>query len=201
MNRIVFALIWCTALLVGCQREVSGLPAPGSSYDISLLSLAAVEKIGGMDHLTREVDTDEPLVDTYLTEGPCHEVSDQRTAFGDGWIYFRSVADTVDREHGDPLAPIVSLVQNVIAYPDDDGARAVFERYVVTMGDCAASGSPGLNGKVERPDQGTAIWVTEGMASVFAIKGTVLVSASAVAVPDAERVAIDMSRAILDRIA
>lgn len=201
MSRTVLALVCCAALLVSCQREVSGSPAPGSAYDSSFLSLAAIEEIGGIEHLTREVDTDEPLVDTYVTEGPCHEVSDQRTAFGDSWIYFRSVADTVDRRHGDPLSPMVSLVQNVIAYPDDDGARAVFERYVVMMAECAASGSPGLNGKVERPDGATAIWLTEGMASVFAIKDTILVSASAVAVPDAERVATEMSRAILDRIA
>lgn len=200
MSRMVLALVCCAALLVSCQREVSGSPGPGSGYDSSLLSLAAVEELGGIDHLTRAADTDEPLVDTYVTEGPCHEASDQRTAFGDDWIYFRSVADTVDRGNGDALVPMVSLVQNVIVYPDDDGARAVFERYVVTMADCAASGIPGLNGKVERPDGATAIWLTEGMASVFAVKDSTLVGASAVAVPDAERVATEISRAILDRI-
>lgn len=201
MSRTALTLVCCAALLVGCQREMNGLPTPGSVYDTSLLTISAVEEIGGIDNLTRRVDTDEPLVDTYVTEGPCREVSDERAAFGDEWIYFRSVADTVDRRSGDPLSPIVSLVQNVIAYPDHADARAVFERHAATMADCAASGAPGHNGTVEHADDATVIWVTEGMATVFAIKDAALVSASAVAVPDAERIATEISRAILDRIA
>ncbi|MGW0161795.1 hypothetical protein ACWDUN_21040 [Mycobacterium sp. NPDC003323] len=101
---------------------------------------------------------------------------------------------------GQPPAPMVSLVQNIVAYTDGVAARTVYDRYVESMVACAASGILGDDQTVDRRDEETAVWVAGGMTSVLAIDESTLVGTSAVAVPDAEYVAIEMSRAILDRI-
>ncbi|MGU3653942.1 sensor domain-containing protein [Mycolicibacterium sp. A43C] len=200
MIRTVIVLLCCAAVVTACQQAVDGQPIARSAADVSILSQSVVEELSGIEDLSREVDTDQPISDTYLADGACRGVADQRAAFGNAWTSFRSVADTVPIRPDMPLAAMVSLVQNVVVYPDGAAARTVFDSYVPLMVQCADSGTLGLEGNVERRDDGTAVWVTEGMASVFAIEGSILVGTSAVAVPDAERVAIKMTRAILDRI-
>lgn len=193
-------IVGCLTLSVlGCQRPVEGAPEPGSLVDTLPLSNSAVKDLSGFDRLTREVDSDQPTRDTYLTDGPCHAMADQHIAYGDVWTGFRSIADTADLTDG-PLSPIVSVTQNLVAYPDDAAARAVFDRQAAAMADCAALNMLGLEGAVVRPDSETAVWVNEWKATVFVIKAAFLVDVSVVALPDAERVASDISRAIVDRI-
>lgn len=100
----------------------------------------------------------------------------------------------------DRLSPIASVAQTVIAYPDSAAAREVFDRHANTMAECAALKTPGLDGEVIRPDSRTALWLNDGMATVFAIEAATLVDVSVVALPDAARIASNVSKAITVRI-
>jgi hypothetical protein len=126
-------------------------------------------------------------------------MADQGVAYGATWLQFRSVADSA-KLTANRLAPVASVAQTLIAYPDALAARDVFDRHANTMTECAALEIPGLAGAVTRPDSRTASWLTDGMATVFAIEATTLIAVSVVALPDAARIASDVSQAIIDRI-
>jgi len=201
LMRTALLRLGCALALAGCSQQVAGEPRPTSFVDTLPLSLTAVQEISGFDGLRREIDTDQPAPDTYLPEGPCHEMADQQIAFGDSWTHFRSVADTGDLEPADRLSPIVSVAQNLVAYTDDSTARKAFDHHVLSMTDCAAQNMLGLEGAIVRPDGATAVWVNGGMAIVFVIETSILIQSMVVALPYAERVATEFPRAILDRIA
>lgn len=186
-------------MLLGCQRHVDGTPEVTSFIDSLPLSLERVEQISGFDRFTREIDSDLPTPSSYLPDGPCRAMADQRIAFGDTWTGFRSVADSAELTGG-PLSPVVSVTQNLVAYPDDAAAREVFDRHADDMAACAELNLPGLDGTVTHPDSETAVWVNDGMAIMFTIKSAIFIEASAVALPDAERIAFEISRAIIERI-
>jgi hypothetical protein len=192
--------VCCLILFViGCQRHVAGTPESGGGVDTLPLGLAAVEEISGFDGLTREVDSDEPMPDTYLPDGPCHAMADQGLAYGATWLQFRSVADSA-KLTASRLSPVASVAQTLVAYPDAPAAQKVFDRHANTIAECAALEIPGLDGAVTRPDGRTALWLTDGMATVFAIEAATLVGVSVVALPDSARIASHVSQAIIDRI-
>jgi hypothetical protein len=197
------AILGLCALLAlgGCQQQVAGKSMPTSVVDTLPLGLGLVQEISENLELEREVDTDQPTPDTYMSDGPCHEMADQRIAYGENWTAFRSVADGVELDVVFEPAPLAVVVQHIVGYPDESAARAVFDRRLGDVAACAALDLPGLGGDVERLDGSTALWNAGGMVTVFAIKSNVLVDASVVELPDAERVATEVSRAILDRIA
>ena len=172
----------------------------GSSVDTLPLSIAQVREISGFDRLERESDSDEPVADTYTPEGPCREAADQVVAFGDDWTVFRSVADGGDLYADRQLSPMVVVAQNVVGYPSEASAGEVFDRRLKDVRECAALDLPGLGGDVERLDDNTVRWSADGMTTVYAIESDVLVDASVVALPDADRIASEVVAAVLDRI-
>ena len=201
MTRAVLVLSLGLALvLAGCQRPVSGQPEPSSFADTLPLGLAQVREISGRDGLVRDVDTDRPVADGYIQDGPCRAVADQSRAYGEDWTAFRSVADAVDLDDGAAPGLQAVVAQHVVGYPEVAAARAVFERRFQEARACAELDIPGIGGTVTRLDDETAVWADDGLATVYAIKSAVLVDVSVVALPDEERIATDISRAILDRI-
>ncbi|KUH99469.1 hypothetical protein AU189_11635 [Mycolicibacterium acapulense] len=180
------------------------------------LSLEHVREISGFDEFTREVDTDEPVGDDYTPEGPCRDMADQRIVFGANWTRFKSIADSGDLPSGgrrprtsgatgDGTAPLIvpvmaTVVQNVVVYPDESAARVTFDRHVAAMEECVDLNLPHLGGTISRPNQDEVVLLNSGFVSVFSVKSTIIVDVSVVALPDAERIASAISRAILDRV-
>jgi PknH-like extracellular domain len=195
----VLVLVCLVVLSAACQRDVGGMPVPASVVDTLPLGLDRVRQISGFERLTREADSDQPWQGTTTLEGPCGSFSDRKVAYGETLTAFRSVTDAADLTEG-PLSPIVSITQNVAAYPSDDDARSVFDRRIEDASACAALNTPGLGGAVSRLDENMAVWGDEDIATVFAIRSSTLVETSAVGLPEAERIATEISRAILDRI-
>ncbi|KUH85781.1 hypothetical protein AU186_23965 [Mycobacterium sp. GA-1999] len=180
------------------------------------LSLEQVKEISGLDKFSREVDTDQPVADDYTPEGPCREMADQRTAFGANWTSFRSVADSADLPTGgrrprnpgatgDGATPLIvpvmaTVVQNVVVYPDDSAARETFDRRVAAMKKCVELNLPHLGGMISQPSRDKVVLVNDGFVTVSLVKSAVVVDVSVVALPDAERVASEISQAIVERV-
>lgn len=196
-----------TLSTLGCQSHTDGAGS-ANTFDRLPLSLDEVKQISGFDGFIREIDTDQPAADNYGPSGPCQAIADQQIAFGEDWTQFRSIADNGNlRAGGRPRAAktvplMAAALQNVASYPDATTAREVFDRRVTAMRKCAELNIPTYSGALSQRDPSTVVYTsgTGGMTLVFVIKSTVLVEVSILALPDAERVASDISRVILDRI-
>lgn len=195
----LLVLLCCVTLSVACQRVVDGAPAPASFLDTLPLGLDRVRQISDFDRLERVADSDQPWSDPTSMAGPCHALFDGRAAYGDTWSAFRRVADEADLNDG-PLSPIVSVGQYLVAYSDPDVALRVLNRRVDDATACTASNTPGLSGTVTRLDDDTAVWLTDGLATVYAVRSAILVETAVVGLPDAERIASELSHALLERI-
>ncbi|MGV0745373.1 sensor domain-containing protein [Mycolicibacterium sp. XJ870] len=210
-------------LVLGCLVTLSALacqshaePARGNTVDLLSLSLDEVKQISGFDKFTRDVDTREPAADDYAPAGPCQSLSDDLVAFGDSWTEFRAIADSgnvdangrapstsrVTRDANTPLTvPLMAAaIQKIAVYSNDAAAREVFDRRVTAMAECAELNIPIYSGTLSQPDPTVAVYNSGGNVFVFAVKSTVVIDVSVVALPDAERIASDISRAIIERI-
>ncbi|MGV0788799.1 sensor domain-containing protein [Mycolicibacterium sp. XJ2] len=198
---------------LACQRHSE--PGADDAVDRLPLSLDDVKQISGFDGFTRDVDTDRPAALTYVPDGPCQALADQRVAFGDTWIRFRSIADNGELVSGRPrtrapgpaVAPstvpvVASALQTIAVYPSEVEARNVFDRRVAAMTECVGLNIPGYSGTVAHRDLDTAVYTnsTGGWAFVFVVKSAILSDVSVMALSDAERIASDISHVIIGRI-
>ncbi|MGB3355805.1 MAG: sensor domain-containing protein [Mycobacterium sp.] len=201
MTRRTVILACCAALVVaGCQRSVDGASTPATGLESLPLTVQDVREISGFAGFARVADDDRIVSDTATPEGPCRALFDQGAAFGDNRVDIRTVEDEGDLNAGDPAPLTTSAIQTVVTYADSDRARDAFGRRLEDMTDCAALRLEFMDGVISRPDQDTVGYLHDEWALVSAVKASVVVDVAVTVMPEAERIASEMTARILDRI-
>ena len=194
-------LIWCASLVaVGCQRSTDGESAFAGGLQSLPLTVQDVRQVSGFGEFTRTADDDRTVADTATPEGPCRALFDQGVAFGEDWVDSRTVVDEADVDIGEPASVFASIIQTVVAYPDDDSARAAFDRRLVEMDNCAALRLEFMGGTVLRPVPATVAYVHDQWTVASAVKSSVVVDVSVTVLPDSETIASEILQRIVDRI-
>lgn len=198
--RPILALCWCVVLVgVACTRPVNGGTMPAEGADAFPLTVAEVRTASGLPGFTRVLDDDQAVPDGVTPSGPCRALFDSAAAFGDNRIEFRTVADEADLDTGGPLPLIASVGQTVVVYPSEDAARQTFVRRAAQLGQCSELDLPYLGGTISQPEPDTTVYRNGEWTLVSTIDSAVLVDVSVGALPESERIATEISRAIVER--
>ncbi|OFB38173.1 hypothetical protein BA059_15245 [Mycolicibacterium sp. (ex Dasyatis americana)] len=164
-----------------------------------VLSLDDVRQISGFDQFDRNFESDKPTTDDNAVPA-CRPLTDQGVAFGDRWTEFRAVSDDGDLDVGGQLDLMAVAGQVVAVYPNEAAARAVFDQRIAAVEECVKLQIPYYDPVISNPDANTAVFHADGWSSATIVKSTVVVEASVVALPEAERVASEMARTMADQV-
>lgn len=197
-----FVALTCCALawLVGCEVPVAGHAASAAGFGSLPLAVRDVRAASGVDEFERVIDDDQMVPDSHSPEGPCRALFDQAEAFGDTWLQFRTVADEADLDTGGPLPMVASASQTIASYPDRVAAETVFGHRLSAMAECTRLDLPFLDGVIDRPDPHTVIYKAQSWTLVSALRTDLIVDVTVAAIPDTQRVALEMSQAITERV-
>lgn len=204
MARLPRAIIVVAALVVvlsACAAhddavKASAQPAPALSVDSLIVSVEDVQRITNFDDLTSDpqFDVRQPGKLDADSPPPCPVVFDQQATFGGGWTQFRSVQYSGAANKG--------VTQAVGIYPDDQSARAAFDRLATSLTQCSSRHAEGIDYTIKKSDPATLeVCFAEVCKVAFGVKSSVLIDVSVQQFPTtAEQIAHTVLQTIAGRI-
>lgn len=189
------------ACSLGMLSVIASVPTvhadPGpSAPDMVPLDTRQVTRIVGVDGLERLADNDSASGDVEGLD-PCVD----QFAVGSGWVRARSVVDAGRAElgkviSGTPITVIVDVMQAVVTYPDEAGARRAFDQRIEKVQQCAQLNTEPYHRVVSRPGVDTAVFDANRWSEAWTLTETTIVDVSVRSPRDADRAASEITAAI-----
>ncbi|WP_191986128.1 sensor domain-containing protein [Mycobacteroides salmoniphilum] len=189
--------------LGGCgpvSPETNAEPQKDISADSLVLTGDDVGNIASFQGFMPEHTTksDQPRLIDPGAPKDCGAVYDQNVAFGTAFKEFLSV--TYGGLTDEYVKRVVSVTQNIGAYPDAATAYRVFDQLVLGLTKCSSLQVENYKVGVTRPDPSTIFVVTNGGKSEYRVKSSVLMYAGVGGLSNSGQVAHTVLDTIADRV-